>query len=155
MFKIVIFVTALTFPWLHQDQDNNPKSYEIKQLSWLVGSWSSSKGDAETDEHWIEPKGGMMLGLNRTTRGEKASFEYMRLQQENGTIIFYASPSGQSAVPFKLKSLGENTVVFENVKNDFPQRIYYHRKQDRLHAAIEGNIKGEPKRIEWNWKLQN
>ena len=126
----------------------------VEKLKWLAGSWGGVEAGSETEEHWIEPKGGVMLGVNRTTRGDKATFEFIRLQETKGTVILYASPGGRTAVPFELKSIGENRVVFENLKNDFPHRIFYHRKGGKLHAAIEGEIQGKMQQLKWSWDLQ-
>jgi hypothetical protein len=46
--------------------------------------------------------------------------------------------------------VGERSVVFENLRHDFPQRIGYERTAaDRLLAWIEGPQDGQMKRIEY------
>jgi hypothetical protein len=46
--------------------------------------------------------------------------------------------------------LNDSVAVFENLQHLFPQRIAYRRQIDgSLLAAIEGEEKGKPKRIEF------
>jgi predicted enzyme related to lactoylglutathione lyase len=127
----------------------------LQSLSWLAGSWISTSEGIETDETWMSPKSGLMLGTNRTVRPNgKTAFEFMRLVQEEDRITLYASPSGKPATPFALKKLTAAQVVFENLDNDFPHRVIYQRDQnkDQLHARIEGTIDGVERSMEWHWK---
>src|SRR5690606_11418350 len=51
-----------------------PKASQAKgslaSLAWLSGSWVGSADDGTTEEVWTEPRGGMLLGVNRTVRDE-------------------------------------------------------------------------------------
>ena len=99
---------------------------DLKELSWLAGSWASETANEWTEEVWTQDRGGLMLGLNRSGKGAKATgFEYMRLQRDgNGRIVFWASPGGKAAVAFpQAGGGGRQRIVFENGKNDYPQRI--------------------------------
>jgi hypothetical protein len=116
----------------------------LTELSWLSGDWVSETPDDWTEEHWSADRGGLMLGINRSGKGSKATgFEYMRLQRnEAGQIIFWASPGGKAAVPFQQASDGgRGKIVFENAANDYPQRIVYERRGDVLTGTIS-EIKG-------------
>jgi hypothetical protein len=43
--------------------------------------------------------------------------------------------------------------VFENPKNDFPQRIlYWSTAPGELWARIEGTVGGKEKSMEWRWE---
>jgi hypothetical protein len=44
--------------------------------------------------------------------------------------------------------------VFENLENDFPNRIIYAREGDRLDARIEGTINGQPRSMAWSFTAQ-
>ena len=126
----------------------------LEDLVWMVGSWVERKGETETEEYWIAPKGGVMLGVNRTTRTNvKTSFEFMRVATTPAGISYFASPQGRPATEFPLKEQSEKRVVFENLQHDFPQRIIYWLEGDaRLCARIEGVVKGENRRQEWRWE---
>jgi hypothetical protein len=128
---------------------------DLKELSWLSGSWSSETEQGWTEEYWTGDRGGLMLGLNRSGKDGKAiGFEYMRLQRDGtGRIVFWASPGGKAAVPFQRISGDSRKIIFENAENDYPQRIVYERRGDVLTGTISdikgGNI------MRWTFKRRN
>lgn len=130
---------------------------KMESLSWLAGSWQSVENGRDTEEHWMSPKAGLMLGANRTiNKRGTASFEFLRIAEVNteGTdpgIVYYASPGGKPPVAFDLVESGEQSVVFQNLENEFPQRIFYHRENDKLTARIEGTMSGQEQSFEWHW----
>ena len=65
---------------------------------------------------------------------------------------FSATPPG-----WTLTKLEDNKVVFENPTHDFPQRIIYWLDENKkLHARVEGTVKGQQRGMEWQWeKLGN
>lgn len=123
----------------------------ITRLAWLAGCWESTAGDRRTEEHWMAPGGGMMLGMSRTVVKEIArEFEQMRIHQKDGRLVFTAHPSGQAEDSFDATELTSSRVVFENPAHDFPQRIIYARAQDgSLLARIEGVKGGEPRGVDF------
>lgn len=126
-------------------------------LGWLAGSWGGQSGTLTMEEHWTSPAGGMLLGMHRDVRGDRAvSFEFMRIESREGTLTFMASPRGAAPTPFPLKEHGAQRVVFENTAHDFPQRIIYWREGDALRARVEGMVKGKLESEEWTWtRLRN
>ena len=136
-------------------QQNATVPPNLDSIRWLTGHWGSEQNGRVTEEIWMAPKGGMMLGINRSVKQRgKASFEFLRLQVVNDEIIYFASPGGTKPTPFSLKSSGENRAVFENEKNEFPQRIVYRLENDQLIARIEGTIDGNNRSMEWKWSKQ-
>ena len=122
-------------------------------LAWLTGSWCSESADATAEEHWIEPHGGVLLGLNRSVRAAGGVFfEYLRIVEEEGAVVYYASPAGRPATPFTLVESGDRRAVFANPEHDFPQRIIYESTGDELVATIEGDVGGETRLSSWRWK---
>lgn len=123
----------------------------LDQLRWMTGSWMA-EGDegSSTEELWTEPAGGLMLGLNRTVpAGGKARFEFLRIEERAGQVVYLASPGGAAPTPFTLVEAGGQRAVFENREHDFPQRIVYWKAGDDLCARVE-TVKGEGE--EWCWK---
>jgi hypothetical protein len=116
---------------------------DLKELSWLGGQWVSETADGWTEEYWTADRGGLMLGLNRSGKGAKATaFEYMRIQRDNaGRVVFWASPGGKPAVGFPRTGAERQKAIFENAKNDYPQRIVYERRGDVLTGTIS-DLKG-------------
>ena len=118
---------------------------EVDRLAWLSGCWIQVRANGVTEEHWMKPLGGSMLGMSRTVVGGKTvEFEFLRIGIAGGTLAYVARPSGQAEVTFPLKSIGDGVVVFENLSHDFPQRIIYRRHANAgVTARIEGTVKGE------------
>ncbi len=123
-------------------------------LEWLAGMWSGMDGATKVEEHWMRPAAGVMLGVHRDVDSAGfVWFEYLRIETRNGTTVYAAMPGGRPATIFPLKEIGRNSVVFENVENDFPQRIIYQLNDDgSLLARIEGMEAGVVKSKEWVWK---
>lgn len=154
---VCLICMPATAAGLPDSQDNPSEKHQsiqgsIDDVAWLTGSWTGRQGRSETEEHWIEPNGGMMLAVNRTVQGDKGFFEYLRIQEKNDSISYFASPAGRTAVEFRLKELGDRRVVFENLNNDFPQRIIYERKNQELQVKIEGDADGQLRSTNWTWK---
>lgn len=137
--------TALSAP--------TPVAQDVAALAWLSGDWEELKADGFhvmlwTVEHWGQPRGGVMLGTNLSGRRIDSSFtndvsdsargyEFMRIARgSDGAISFHASPQGAPAVAFRLVRSGLAEAVFENPRNDYPQRIAYRRDGNLLHATI-------------------
>jgi hypothetical protein len=123
----------------------------ISDLEWLAGCWSSRGGEAGSEEHWLAPAGGSMLGVGHTVVGGKTvAHEVMQIREtEPGQLAFIARPSGQAEATFPLARLGKDEVVFENLAHDFPQRVIYRRQGDKLEARIEGTEDGKVKGIDF------
>ena len=99
----------------------------------------------------MAPRGGSMLGMSRTVAGDRTSeFEFMRIREEHGKLVFTARPSGQDEASFASIELTGSGVVFENAAHDFPQRIIYRLNGDgSLLARIEGERRGTFKGVDF------
>jgi len=106
-------------------------------LAWLQGHWQSQQGAVWIEEHWLAPRDGIMLGINRSGNGKgQVSFEFLRIQDNDGTLTYWAAPGGNSAVPFELEQTSTSDVSFVNAEHDYPQKIHYERVGDTLTATI-------------------
>jgi uncharacterized protein DUF6265 len=90
------------------------------------------------------PRGGLMLGSGRTTRGDTLlDFEQTRIVVRGGRLVFAASPMGQPPAEFPGVAVSDSAVTFENPEHDFPQRVIYRRAgADVLVARVEGVRRG-------------
>ncbi|MFN0101635.1 MAG: DUF6265 family protein [Bryobacteraceae bacterium] len=43
-------------------------------MAWIAGDWKGTMGQSITEEHWTEPKGGVMPGTMRCLRIRRMSF---------------------------------------------------------------------------------
>jgi hypothetical protein len=129
-----------------------PLPADVSGLGWMEGRWTGTKDGLAMEEIWTSPAGGALVGLHKDVKGARVSFEFLRIAvAEGGGVTYFAMPRGASATPFALVEASGERAVFENKEHDFPQRILYWREGERLHARIEGTLKGKPASEEWSW----
>jgi len=111
---------------------------------WLAGCWLMVGPAGTYEEHWMAPRGGLMLGVGRSVRqGVAREFEHLRVEARGTGLVYVAHPSGQVPVEFQAAGLSDTLVVFENLQHEFPQRISYRmRGADSLVARVEGESGG-------------
>ena len=128
----------------------------LDTFGWLAGHWRLQSGDRITEEQWMAPAGGLMVGMSRTVKAGKAlEYEFTLIRHEpNGEIVFVASPSKQTETTFRLASFTANEAVFENSTHDFPKKVAYSRQPDgSLLAYIEGPGRdGRLRRIDFHYQ---
>lgn len=127
---------------------------DLSELEWLAGSWILTKGDRTTEEQWMRPSGGMMIGMSRTLDSGKVNgFEFVRIEQRGDDLFYIAQPQGRPPTEFKLLKSSQSEVVFQNLQHDFPQQITYtHNKDGGLTARIQGPGKNGPKSFSYEYK---
>jgi hypothetical protein len=131
-----------------------PAKAAIGDLAWLAGAWVGTRGaDGATsiEERWSPPLGGAMLGTSRTVRGgAMRAFEFLRVVERDGGLVYVAQPGGRPPTEFVLTELGVARAVFENPRHDHPQRIVYELSAEgRLVASIGYSKGGRPQRFEF------
>ena len=99
----------------------------------------------------MAPRGGQMIGMGRTVRGDSViEFEHLRIFARDGRAVYHAEPSGQTPADFTAATVGDTLVTFENTQHDFPQRVIYRKRgADSLLAWIEGTIGGRSRRVDF------
>ena len=129
----------------------------VKDVAWLHGCWEQRDGDRVVEERWMPARAGSMLGVGRTTRGEKlVEHEYIVLTERDGRLAYEAHPSGQATATFMSKPITGREVVFEDPTHDFPQRVGYKSTgPGQLLAWVEGTTGGKTRRIEFNYRTVN
>src|SRR5688572_9402981 len=80
-----------------------PAAPGIDQLAWLAGSWRLEKAGRVTDEQWMAPAGGVMLGMSRTVaKGKVLEHEFLQIREgPGGELAYVALPSRQKEATFK------------------------------------------------------
>jgi hypothetical protein len=112
---------------------------EADELAWMSGHWCGGSADEKIEEYWMPPHGGVLLGLARTTKGERtAEFEFLRIVRVDGLPTFIAQPNGVPPTSFKRTDGGADWIRFENPDHDFPKRVEYRRQGTGLHAEASG-----------------
>ena len=124
---------------------------DVAKLDWLGGAWVSETEGGWTEEHWMAPRGGVMLGTNRSGKGGRATgFEFMRIAADrDGRVAFWGAPRGKTPVSFPLVASSAGEAVFENPQHDYPTRIHYRREGNKLTAIVSGPGGANPMRWEF------
>jgi hypothetical protein len=123
----------------------------IHRLAWLAGCWEQGVGESLTQEQWMAPRGGTMMGMSRTvSNGATVAFEFLRIEERNGRLFYIANPSGQPEAEFAQSDLSDSSVTFSDPTHDFPQRIQYRLLEDgSIMARIEGESQGETRGVDF------
>lgn len=123
----------------------------IERVAWLQGCWQIVSPRRIVEENWTAPRGGNMMGVSRTIRGDSlVEYELVVVREQGATLTYQAHPSGQPSAVFTAKTVTDSTVIFENLAHDFPQRVGYRRAPpDSLIAWIEGTTGGRDRRVEF------
>jgi hypothetical protein len=123
-------------------------------VDWLAGCWENRDGDRLIEERWMPARGGVMLELGRTSRGDSLiDYEFVILRLTGEKPAYEAHPAGQPVETFPAKVVSDTSVIFENLAHDFPQRVGYDRRgSDSLLGWIEGDVGGRTRRVEFPYQ---
>ena len=132
-----------------------PAKATIIDMAWLAGAWTRTSKTSIVEERWTPPNGGAMLGVSRTVKGEKmTAFEFLRIVERNGGLVYIAQPGGRAPTEFVLTELDNQRAVFVNPLHDYPQRIVYELSTERTLSASIGFAKGRLQRFEFTIQPQ-
>ena len=112
----------------------------LAQLAWLAGDWAGTMGRASIEERWTPAAGGAMLAVARTVKDDRlAAFEYLRIVERDGGLVYIAQPNGRPPTEFTLTHITADSATFENPSHDFPKMIRYARRPD---GSLEARVSG-------------
>jgi hypothetical protein len=153
-FQILALGFTLSLVFSNQSATAKPAAPKLADLAWLAGHWSGEQGGVRTEEVWLAPAGGFLLGMNRSVSGHgRGSFEFLRIEERAGEIVYVASPGGSGATEFSLRNATSRSAEFANPKHDFPQVIRYELDgEGTLRASVSGKMGGEERVMSWVWK---
>jgi hypothetical protein len=126
-------------------------SATIAQVGWIEGTWVGNDTGVTVEERWTPPAGGAMLAVSRTLKnGRMAGFEFLRIVERDGGLVYVAQPGGKPPTDFVLTTLAESSATFENPGHDFPKLIRYTKRTDgSLEARVgDGGGQGRSLRIQ-------
>jgi Domain of unknown function (DUF6265) len=117
-----------------------PARATLADLGWLAGNWSGTLGRATIEERWTPAAGGAMLAVSRTIKDDRlAAFEFLRIVERDGGLVYIAQPEGRPPTEFVLTVMTADSVTFENPTHDFPKMIRYTRRAD---GSLEARVSG-------------
>ena len=70
------------------------------------------------------------------------AFEYLRIVERDGSLVYIAQPGGKTATEFVLTEISPTRAVFENPRHDYPKRITYELSAEGDLSATIGQLKG-------------
>ena len=72
-----------------------------------------------------------MLAVSRTLKGGRMTgFEFLRIVERNGGLVYIAQPGGRPPTEFALTRISGESATFENPAHDFPKMIRYTKRND-------------------------
>lgn len=130
-------------------KDTTAEKNLIKKADWLIGNWENKTNLGTLSENWKK--------VNDSTFKAKSLFikdkdtihkETILLQQKGEILIYTTNIKGQNdnkSIRFELNTETENELLFENIKNDYPQKISYKKTANNsLTTQISGVQFGKP-----------
>lgn len=144
--NLLFLILLLTFASCKKSEDN--KNDKIKSAAWLLGHWENNSEIGNLSENWKKANDSTFKGESFFIKNKDTlHFESMTMQQNGEDLIYNAKVDGQNkneSIPFKLKSITDKQLIFENVKHDYPQKIVYSKiTKDSLVAVISGIQEGK------------
>jgi hypothetical protein len=139
-------VVALAVSGPAAQQGRPPARATISQLAWLAGAWAGEDGPVTFEERWTPPAGGAMLAVARTFKGNRmVAFEFLRIVERDGGLVFVAQPNGRPPTDFVLTDITGESATFENPAHDFPKMIRYAQRPD---GTLEARISDGARRAQ-------
>jgi hypothetical protein len=124
----------------------------IDRAGFLHGCWERRANNRQVEEHWMKPRGGTMLGMARTVRGDTlVEYEFVRIFEQDGRLIYAAQPSGQPPAEFTSAAMEAGAITFANPAHDFPQKVSYRLAGDSLFARVEGSMNGRERAVDFRY----
>ena len=122
---------------------NNSKNEKIKASQWLLGQWKNTSEEGIIAENWSQPNDSTLIANSFYIKEEDTlHFENIILKEKEGELVYETTIKGQNndkPILFPLLSETENELIFENLQNDYPQKIKYQRNSK---SAITITISG-------------
>ena len=123
---------------------NKSKNEKIKASEWLVGEWKNESKEGIVTENWSKTNDSTLVaGSFFIKEKDTLHFENSKLIEKDGELVYETIIQGQNndkPIVFPLLSETENELVFENLQNDYPQKIKYQRNSK---TAITISISGK------------
>ena len=110
---------------------NNSKNEKIKASQWLLGQWKNTSEEGIIAENWSQPNDSTLIATSFYIKEEDTlHFENIILKETEGELVSETTIKGQNndkPILFPVISETENELIFENLQNDYPQKIKYQR----------------------------
>ncbi len=122
-------------------------------LTWLEGCWQGTVNQREFREHWLPPRGGMLIGAGQSVlRGKMQDYEFLRIEPRSDGVFFSQFGGDRKETSFRLDKVvneDKDTIfTFANTADAFPARLIYRRGTEGwLYETIEGKMNGTDRQV--------
>jgi hypothetical protein len=150
---ILILILALTFTSCGKSKEVS----KIVDADWLLGKWENNSKDGYLLETWKKVNDSVYDGESYFIKGKDTlHFEKIQMKQKGEELFYISTIKGQNndkPIPFKHNDSIEKQLVFENPKNDFPQKIMYSQiTKDSIVIQVSGIEQGKPSSTKYSLK---
>ena len=127
---------------------NQASDEKLNPAQWIIGSWEQKTDKGILTESWQRQNDSVFVGsCYFINESDTLHRETILLEQRADSITYSANVKGQNndkAVPFTLTTANTNSLLFENLKHDYPQKIVYQKnKSNGLVVTISGILQGK------------
>jgi hypothetical protein len=126
------------------------KDYEeLEKANWMLGEWEKTDSLGTLKEIWERLDDSTFIGLSYYIQNEKDTLhnEQVEMMQDGEHLIYTTTIKGENndlPVQFQMTSDEDSLLVFENPKQEYPQKIEYRLlKNKNLNTKVSGRIKGQ------------
>lgn len=148
----IVLATTFSCKEAHDAQRPAPiieteKYLALKNADWLIGRWENNSPEGNLSETWKVENDSTFSGESYfVVKNDTVFSEKVSLFETNGKLIYKVSVPGQNdekPVEFESSFFNNKTMIFENPKHDYPNKIIYNKvSADSLVAKISGLKKG-------------
>jgi hypothetical protein len=121
--------------------------------NWMVGTWETKVDGVRVTEKWTN-NSAYFQGETSTHFKDNVQLEKIKLTFENDSLCYNISIKNKKCC-FKCPNPFEDTLVFVNLKNDFPKRLVYIKPVKNTMTVWIDNFEGDPNRIVYAFKKIN
>lgn len=124
---------------------------------WLLGKWENKSDNGNLLEIWKKANDSLFLGESYFIKGKDTLHsETIELQQKGENLLYVSTIKGQNndkPITFVQNDTIEKQLFFENLKNNYPQKISYSKiKNDSIDIQISGIQEGKPTSTKYSMK---
>ncbi len=151
MKQTLILLIGVVILSCNQNQRESPKSKEKAaelvmnsgNFDWLLGNWErlNEEDGKVTFENWKKISVKEYSGIGFTMQnGDTLKQEKIQLiKTDEKWNLVVKVPDEAEAITFKMTQFNEKEFVCENHEIDFPNKIRYWKKGDRINASVSNS----------------
>lgn len=122
------------------ETESSTKTEVAENFDWLTGKWKRLNEEAgkETFENWEKTSPSEYSGIGFTMqKNDTVSWEKMQIVESDGKWkLLVKTKEQKESTEFQISELKNNEFAFTNDSIDFPKRIHYWLKGEKMKAVI-------------------